>query len=68
MTEVRNYIVCLTLMSIKHFIKRITDVYRLEKTKHKQISNVVNLFYVELNGMHFVIKCLHGYMCIYTRI
>ena len=33
----------------------IMFVVSKNETKQKQINNVVSLFYVELNGMHFVI-------------
>ena len=59
MAEIRN-IVCLILMSVNHFIKEgkmiviFMFVVTQNKTKQKQISSIVNLFYVELIGMHFV--------------
>ena len=49
----------------------IMFVVSKNETKQKQINNVVSLFYVELNGMHFVIWFLQGYMCIlhtYIRV
>ena len=60
MAEIRN-IVCLILMSVKQFIKEgkmivifmFVHVVTQNKTKQKQISSIVNLFY-ELTGMHFV--------------
>ena len=47
---------CKTFYNRREMI--VIHVFRLEKQnkiKQNQISNIVSLFYIELNGMHFVI-------------
>ena len=59
-TEVITFIACLILTSVKYLENEtkmmviFMFVVSKNKTKQKQISNTVNLFYVELNSMHFV--------------